>query len=183
MQGSIFTAFSEMIIEKMGMEVWNYLLTDTAPSSEGVYTNGMQYEDSEMMSLVTALSEKTKIDATTLVRDFGSYLFSYLYNSCPADITHIDNLKDFLLCIDSVIHKEVQRVYPNAYLPSFDYSETPEGDLVMYYQSKRKLCHLSEGLILSAAAHFQQKITIEQPECMHTGHEKCKLVVSFKETK
>lgn len=183
MQGSIFTAFSEMIIEKMGMETWNDLLNDAAPDSDGVYTSGMQYEDSEMMSLVVALSEKTKIDVATLVRDFGSYLFRSLYNSCPADITHIDNLKDFLLCIDSVIHKEVKRVYPKAYLPSFDYSETPEGNLVMLYHSKRKLCHLSEGLILSAAAHFQQKITIEQPECMHNGHEKCKLVISFEEVK
>lgn len=183
MQGSIYTIFSEMVIEKMGMETWNELLEMVNPSSEGIYTQGMQYEDSEMMSLVVALSEKTKADIPTLVRTFGDYLFIHLYNSCPADISHIDNLKDFLLSIDSVIHKEVQRVYPKAYLPSFEYSETPEGDLIMYYQSKRKLCHLSEGLILRAASHFNQEITIEQPKCMHSGDEKCQLVISFKDLK
>jgi predicted hydrocarbon binding protein len=180
MQGSIFTVFSEMVIEKMGIETWNELLVTVSPSSEGVYTKGMQYEDAEMMSLVGALSEKTKIDVSSLVRTFGNYLFIHLYNSCPVNVSHIHNLKDFLLSIDSVIHKEVKRVSPNAYLPSFDYSETPEGDLVMYYHSTRKLCHLSEGLILSAAAHFKQEITIEQPECMHNGDDKCKLVISFK---
>jgi predicted hydrocarbon binding protein len=179
MQGSIYTSFSEMIIEKMGMSVWNDLLAKVSPASEGVYTNGMQYDDSEIMSLVSALSEMTKIDVATLVRTFGEYLFIHLYNNSPANLSHIDNLKDFLIYIDNVIHKEVLRVYPQAYLPKFDFKEIPNNDLVMYYQSKRKLCYLSEGLILSASKHFNQPITISHPECMHDGADKCKLIISF----
>ena len=183
MQGSIYTSFSEMVIEKMGMAVWNELLAKVNPTSEGIYTNGMQYEDSEIMALVAALSEITQIDTPTLVRTFGSYLFIHLYNSSPTNLSHIDNLKDFLRSIDSVIHKEVKRVYPQAYLPSFDYSEEENGNLIMYYQSKRKLCHLSEGLIISAASHFNEEIEITQPNCMHNGAEKCKLIISFKDKK
>ena len=96
MQGSIYTTFSEMIIEKMGMSVWNDLLEKVTLESGGVYTNGMQYNDAEIMSLVTALSEMTKVDIPTLVKSFGEYLFIHLYNSSPAKISHIDNLKDFL---------------------------------------------------------------------------------------
>ncbi|WP_220471645.1 V4R domain-containing protein [Colwellia sp. BRX10-4] len=51
----------------------------------------------------------------------------------------------------------------------------------MFYQSKRKLCHLCEGLISGAARHFKQAIVIEQSECMHDGANKCKLVISFKD--
>jgi len=179
MQGSIYTTFSEMVIEKMGMEVWNDLLVKVNPSSKGVYTKGMQYNDSEIMSYVTELSKITKVDIPTLVRTFGGYLFIHLFNNSPADLSHIDNLKDFLISIDSVIHKEVKRVYPQAYLPTFEYSDNPDGNLVIFYQSKRKLCHLSEGLILSAAEHFKERITIKHPECMHSGAEKCKLIISF----
>lgn len=181
MQGSIYTTFSDMVIEKMGMQVWNELLEKVAPPSDGVYTKGMQYEDSEIMGLVGGLSEITKLDIPTLVKTFGEYLFIHLYNSSPTDISHIDNLKDFLMSIDGVIHKEVKRVYPKAYLPAFEYEDTPGGDLIMYYQSKRKLCHLSEGLISSAADHFGQKIVILHPQCMHDGAEKCKLVISFED--
>jgi predicted hydrocarbon binding protein len=181
MQGSIFTSFSEMVIEKMGMSVWNELLEKVNPSSEGVYTNGMQYDDSEILAYVSELSTITKVDVPTLVRTFGEYLFIHLYNSSPAKVSHIDNLKDFLICIDGVIHKEVKRVYPEAYLPSFKYDETPDGDLIMFYHSKRKLCHLSEGLITGAAKHFKQSISIVHPECMHDGAEKCKLVISFED--
>ncbi|WP_440873960.1 heme NO-binding domain-containing protein [Thalassotalea sp. PLHSN55] len=181
MQGSIFTAFSEMIIEKMGMSAWNELLESVNPSSDGVYTSGMQYDDSELMALVAALSKKTNTEATELVKAFGGFLFIHLFKASPADVSHIDNLKDFLTCIDSVIHKEVQRVYPHAYLPTFNYEETPEGDLIMYYHSKRKLCHLSEGLIESAANHYHENIRIAHPECMHHGAEKCKLIISFED--
>ncbi|MFT5760341.1 MAG: putative hydrocarbon binding protein [Alteromonadaceae bacterium] len=181
MQGSIFTAFSEMVIEKMGMAAWNDLLAKVRPASEGIYTNGMQYDDSEIMALVAELSEITKIDPPNLVRTFGEYLFSHLYNNSSADLSHIDNLKDFLIYIDSVIHKEVKRVYPQAYLPTFDCSDSSDGDFVMLYHSKRKLCYLSEGLILSASKHFKQPITISHPECMHDGAEKCKLIISFKD--
>ncbi len=181
MQGSIFTSFSDMIIEKMGMSVWNELLEKVNPCSEGVYTNGMQYDDSEILAYVSELSTITQVDVPTLIRGFGEYLFIHLLNSSPAKILHVDNLKDFLTCIDGVIHKEIKRVYPDAYLPSFKYDETPEGDLIMFYKSKRKLCHLSEGLITGAAHHFEQSISIGHPECMHNGADKCKLVISFKE--
>ncbi|MFT6835716.1 MAG: putative hydrocarbon binding protein [Francisellaceae bacterium] len=181
MQGSIFTSFSEMVIEKMGMAVWNDLLAKVRPTSEGIYTNGMQYKDSEIMALVAALSEITKIDPPNVIRTFGQYLFSDLYNNSSSDLSHINNLRDFLIYIESVIHKEVKRVYPQAYLPTFECSDTSDGDFVMFYHSKRKLCYLSEGLILSASEHFNQPITINHPECMHDGANKCKLIISFKD--
>ncbi|OUR61553.1 guanylate cyclase [Colwellia sp. 39_35_sub15_T18] len=181
MQGSVFTSFSDMVIEKMGIVTWNELLIKVKPCSKGIYTNAMLYQDSELMDLVTELSKKMKIEVEDLLRIFGGYLFIRLYNASPANLTKVDNLKDFLLIIDSVIHKEVKRVYPTAYLPTFDYAENAQGDLVMHYQSKRKLCHLAEGLILGAAEHFNQIITIQQQECMHNGADKCKLTISFKE--
>jgi predicted hydrocarbon binding protein len=131
------------------------------------------------MAFVTELSEITKVEVPALVKTFGEYLFIHLYNSSPSNLSHINNLKDFLLSIDGVIHKEVKRVHPKAYLPTFKYNETPNGDLIMFYQSKRKLCHLSEGLIFGAAKHFQQSIKISHPECMHDGAERCKLIISF----
>ena len=93
MQGSIFTSFSDMIIEKMGMSVWNELLEKVNPSSEGIYTNGMQYDDSEILAYLSELSTMTQVEVPTLIRNFGEYLFIHLLNSSPAKILNIDNLK------------------------------------------------------------------------------------------
>jgi predicted hydrocarbon binding protein len=181
MQGSIYTAFSDMIIEKMGMEQWNELLDKTAPESKGFYTSGEQYADSELINMVVLLSQKTGVPVEALVETFGQYLFHVLYKRSPVDVSNIDNLRDFLLAIDGVIHVEVKRVHPQAYLPKFEYEDGEDNALIMYYSSKRKLCHASIGLIRGAAEHFSQEIEIDHPECMHTGAERCKLVVDFKE--
>lgn len=180
MQGSIYTSFSDMVIEKMGMEQWNELLEKTNPPSQGVYTSGQQYEDSELINMVVALSEKTGIAAEKLVEAFGQYLFDSLYRTSPANVSHIDNLREFLLAIDSVIHVEVKRVHPDSYLPKFEYEDGENGELIMYYTSKRKLCHASIGLIFGAAKQFDEAIEITHPECMHDGAERCKLIVNFK---
>jgi len=181
MQGSIFTAFSDMIIEKIGMEQWNELLEKTGPVSQGLYTSGDQYADSELVNMVVLLSEKTGVKPETLIQDFGQYLFSSLYENCPSDISNIKNLREFLLSIHSVVHVEVKRLHPNAYLPTFEYEDGEGTDLIMYYSSKRKLCHASVGLIHGAAKQFNEEITISHPECMHTGKERCKLIIKFKE--
>jgi len=179
MQGSIYTAFADMIIEQMGMEQWNELIVEAHLESQGIYTSGEQYKDSELINMVVLLSKKTGTETEKLVEAFGEYLFDKLYNSSPVDLSEIDNLKDFLLAIDDVIHAEVKRLHPNAYLPKFEYEEGVDGDLILYYSSKRKLCHASVGLIHGAAKVFNEVISLEHRECMHSGANRCKLVVNF----
>ncbi|WCP67823.1 heme NO-binding domain-containing protein [Vibrio tubiashii] len=179
MQGAVFTAFSDMIVEKMGMEMLDELIETTEPESGGIYTAGGSYADSELFNMVGVLSDKTNIPAEELVRSFGHYLFKKLYASCPTDISQITDLKAFLLAIDSVIHKEVKRLYPQAYLPRFSYEEQEDGRLVIYYNSGRELCELAEGLIVGASEHFKQPIHLAHPDCLHRGDKHCKIVVAF----
>jgi predicted hydrocarbon binding protein len=179
MQGSIYTAFSDMIIENIGMEQWNELIDETSPKSQGIYTSGEQYDDSEIIEMVKFLSNKTGIEINVLIEEFGRYLFKKLYETCPVDISNINNLKEFLLAIDQLIHVEVQRLHPKAYLPKFEYDTSNKDSLIMYYSSKRKLCGVSVGLIFGAAEHFKEKITIGHPQCMHNGAERCKLIIQF----
>ncbi|MDN3609944.1 heme NO-binding domain-containing protein [Vibrio ostreicida] len=182
MQGAVFTAFSDMIIEKMGMDTLDELIDKTEPESGGIYTAGGNYADSELLNMVVALSEKSNIPAEDLVRAFGQYLFKQLYDSCPTDVSQISDLKTFLLAIDGVIHKEVKRVYPQAYLPSFSYQELGDGSLEIFYNSDRELCELAEGLIVGASEYFSQPITLSHPDCLHRGDQHCKIVVEFKES-
>lgn len=179
MQGAVFTAFSDMIIEKMGMEMLDELIDATEPESGGIYTAGGNYADSELINMVGALSQKTNVPAGELVRAFGNYLFKKLYDSCPTDISEITDLKVFLLSIDSVIHKEVERLYPQAYLPTFSFEEQEDGHLVIYYNSDRELCELAEGLIVGASEHFNQPIRLLHPDCLHRGDKHCKIIVAF----
>jgi len=181
MQGTIYTAFSDMIIDKMGMAQWNELLDESDVPSRGVYTSGQLYDDNELITMVVVLSEKTGIAIEKLVEAFGQFLFDRLYSRSPVDVSKFEDLKTFLLAVDQNIHVEVKRGHPDAYLPKFDYEETAQGELIMYYSSKRKLCHLSIGLIQGAAKKFNENIEITHPQCMHDGAQCCKLIVNFKD--
>jgi len=74
MQGSIHTAFSEMVNEKKGLAVWNELLEKAPSCSQGIYTNGMQYDDSEIMA---SLGQITAGIAHKINNPFG-YSYSNL---------------------------------------------------------------------------------------------------------
>jgi len=161
------------------MECWNDLIDKTKPSSKGVYTAGAQYSDAELISMVGLISEQSGIAINELLNDFGEYMFEDLYQNSPADLSSLTNLKDFLLAIDSVIHSEVKRVHPTAYLPSFEYHENQNGDLRLNYFSKRKLCFVATGLIRGAAKKFSEKINISHPVCMHEGDVHCELIIHF----
>lgn len=179
MQGIIFTALSDMVIERLGIEVWDQLLEEAQLPSQGIYTSGGRYDDTELLRLVGLLTERTGIPAPDLVRSFGEFLFAKLYASLPANLQQCTDLRQFLLAIDGTIHKEVKRVYPDSYLPSFQCDDSNPQQLTMQYRSMRKLCHAAEGLIAGAAAQFGCNISIEHPVCMHQGAEHCTLIVKF----
>lgn len=180
MQGAIFNAFADMITEQMGMQQWNALLDATRPPSQGIYTRGEQYDDSELSNMLLVLCDKTGLPIEQLLENFGLYLFDKLYVNSPADLSSVSNLSDFLLAIDSVIHVEVKRLHPDAYLPKFEYEKSADNTLIMYYSSKRKLCYVSIGLIQGAAKQFKQQVEIAHLECMHHGAERCKFKITFK---
>ena len=49
----------------------------------------------------------------------------------------------------------------------------------MGYRSPRKMCSFAEGLLLGAADHFAERLTIEQPFCMKRGDPQCVLECTF----
>ena len=183
MQGVVYTALADMVIEQLGLPVWEQILDAAALPSQGAYTAGARYDDAELLQLVTLLSQHTGIAPPDLVRSFGTYLFSQLYATLPPQLQSCQNLREFLLKIDSTIHKEVKRVYPDSYLPSFTYDDSKPSELTMYYQSRRKMCFAAEGLIQGAARQFNTDIQLSHPVCMHQGADCCTLIVHFPEQK
>lgn len=179
MQGVIFTALADIVIEHHGMVVWQQTLDEVKLGSNGAYTRAQQYHDSEIVMLVASLSRRLALEPKVLLKWFGEHLFVKLHGGVPPEMVAQPDLHQFLLAVDQVIHKEVMRLYPNAYLPTFEY-EQQQSALVMHYRSKRQLCHVAEGLIQGAANLYQQPIVVSQRRCMHQGHDHCEIVVEYR---
>lgn len=179
MKGIVFNVLNEMVDEKFGLEMWDKLLDKVQPDSEGIYTGVGSYEDSELVALVVGLSELTGIEVPVLIKEFGKYTL-YKFKEFYPKFFEQDDLRSFLQVLDGVIHVEVRKLYQEAYTPQIEYSEPDENTVKLVYKSKRKMCHLAEGLIESSGDVFNEKIEVEQTQCMHDGAENCHIMIHFK---
>lgn len=171
MKGIVFTEFLDMVEQKFGYEIVDQIITESKLKSNGIYTAVGTYPHSEVVTLLMNLSNKVAIEPTTLLKEFGKYLFDTFLSSYPQFFSAVDNAFAFLHSIDKHIHVEVLKLYPDATLPKFLSKETEDGTLVMTYKSERKMAALAEGLIEKAILHYHEQCQITTENIKEDGSE------------
>ena len=76
---------------------------------------------------------------------------------------------DLLSSIESHIHVEVRKIYPDAELPTFTVVSKSDKELVMDYQSSRALYSLGHGLMQQTFNHFDQSSDISYQKLKDDG--------------
>lgn len=178
MKGVVFNEFNELVEEKFGLEMWQKLLDKVKPESGGLYTSANTYKDEELFGLVAALSEETKVAVPDLVKTFGEHLAGKLTGLYP-NFVEGKSIKEFLLSIHDVVHVEVKKIHPDAGLPSFEYEDPGDNQLVMIYKSPRKLEKLAEGLILGTGKVYNTPIDLKITKSYEKGDDHCRFEMTF----
>ncbi len=177
MKGIVFTTFNDMVEQEIGIDVWEQILDAVNPDSGGVYTSVEDFPDEELIAMVGELSEKTGTPVLDLVKAFGQYLFHALAMRHPMFIDDKPDFIEFLKSIEDVIHKEVEKLYPNPNLPSLKWEQSSPNSLTLFYKSPRKLCHLADGLIKGAAKQYGVDYSFKHDQCMHDGYDQCRFEI------
>jgi hypothetical protein len=177
MKGIVFNLLEEVISRHHGEETWEQLLQ--AAGDDGVYTSLGSYSDERIAALVREASKALGIAPGDVLRWFGRQSMPLLAARYPAFFTGPANTRSFLLTLNDIIHPEVRKLYPGAYVPVFDFDSSSPDVLFMGYQSDRKLCALAHGFIEGAADHYQEEASVEQPQCMHDGAPRCLFELRF----
>lgn len=174
MQGLIFNALEEFVLENADLATWNAILNETDLPSGGIYTAGVRYDDSEMMALAEAVCQKLGVDRATGLEVFGKFLFGFLQTRMASVLEGRKDLFETLEKLDDTVHVNVKRLHPNAYLPSFQFEYIDSNAGYLDYRSDRKLCELASGLIQGCAEYFHAPIHLQHVECMHDGAGRCR---------
>lgn len=153
MKGVVFTEFLDHVDAHYGLHVAEEIIEANELESCGHYTAVGTYKCSELMALVGALSEETGKQAQELVHRFGVDLADTFRRQHPGYFDVTDYF-DFIESIDSRIHVEVRKLYPDAELPRFDTVRRTDEALVVDYVSNRALEALACGLLVGSAKHF-----------------------------
>lgn len=156
MKGIVFTELLEMIEAKFGYTTVDELLNETDLPSKGIYTAIGSYDHSEIVILVTKLSEKSNIPVPDLVYVFGRHLFIIFTKSYAHFFNHATGAFDFLGSVENYIHVEVKKLYPDAQLPHFKITQLTDKKMEMIYSSDRKMAALAHGLIDECFAFYNE---------------------------
>jgi len=162
MKGIVFTEFLEMVESRFSMQTVEQLIEEADLPSRGIYTAVGTYGFQEMVVLVTHLSRLVEIPVPDLLKEFGRYLLKRFVVKFPHFFEGVSSTLVFLPQVESVVHLEVKKLYPDAELPSFSCVPVKPAQLEMVYRSTRNLPDLAEGLILGCADHFGESLDIQR---------------------
>lgn len=179
MKGIVFNLLQEVVSREYGEDTWDSLLD--AAGVEGAYTAVGSYPDEDLANLVGAASSALGLPEDEIVRWFGRSALPLLYDKYPELFDGYDSAIPFVLTLNEVIHPEVRKLFPGAYVPEFEYGtdKTSEGELALSYVSRRRLCSFAEGLLEGAAAHYGETVIVVHEKCMKRGDDNCVLLCSF----
>ena len=161
MKGIVFTNFFEMVEEKIGFELVDQLIEGTELATGGAYTTIGTYDHKELLALVGNLHKLTDIPVNDLLVSYGQYLFPKLILIDPEMIAPFGSSFDLVTAVDSIIHVEVKKLYPDAELPEFRVVKHNKDELQVTYTSCRPFAYLANGLILGCAEHYNEKIVVD----------------------
>lgn len=172
MKGIVFTEFIEMVEDKFGFEVSDKIITNANLPSGGAYTAVGTYDFDEMVQLVTNLSKETGLVLPDLLFTFGDHLFVRFHHIYPHFFEGKPDAFAFLSNIESYIHVEVLKLYPDARLPKISTRISDDGkSMIMIYKSSRKMGDLALGLINGCIHHFGEAIKVEKTNIENEGAE------------
>jgi len=149
-----------MVEERFGYELVDKLIVESKLPSKGVYTAVGTYDFAEMVVLITGLSEHTGLEISFLLKEYGFHFFDVLQKSYPQFLDRTKTAFQFLASIENHIHVEVQKLYPEAELPTFDTNLFTPGHLEMVYRSERSMADFAEGLIEKSLEYYEEEAEI-----------------------
>jgi len=160
MKGVIFVEFLEVVEELYSYEMVDQIILDCELSSGGSYTSVGTYPHDDMLKLVTALSARTQTETSDLVFAFGKFLFGRLIARHPEFLESVKDTFSLAKAVETHIHQEVLKLYPDAELPLINASSVSESQLVVIYKSARPFADLALGLLTASGNYFDEDIHI-----------------------
>ncbi len=160
MKGIVFTEFLDMIEEKFGLEMTDQVIASSQVKNGGAYTSVGTYDHKDILAMVKVLGSLANLPIAALVKVFGTHLAKVFAKKFPEFFRSQNTLFDFLVSVDSYIHVEVRKLYPEAELPKFSHKKIDEKSLELTYKSQRPFADLAYGLILGCIEQYDEKVKV-----------------------
>ena len=175
MHGLIHLELQKFVEGRFGAAAWATLVRRARLDSE-IYTPLRSYPDEQMLALVGEAVTMTNLSATQLLEAFGEFLVP-TYLSLYGNLLKPEwRTLELLEHTEETIHRVVRLRHEGAAPPRLKTERTGPDEVVMTYDSPRKLCAVARGIARGSAKKFKELITIDDRKCMHRGDPACVIV-------
>ena len=181
MKGIIFDVFEKFVQANWGADFFEEVLEATELETQEPFVGPGTYPDADLFALVSTAIERLGVSLDDALQLFGHFAFAHLAQTLPGGVSAYEHPADLLAAVDSIIHVEVRKLYPDAQTPKVEVSDRDGDSLVLSYESRRQLCPLLLGLLEGAAEHFGFAVEHEPLHCMRDGASECAFQVRFDE--
>jgi len=176
MHGIIFAEMKRYCETRFGSGLWDNILKESGIGWK-IYLQKEEYPDEEATAIVSTVSKVTGKPVSGILEDFGEFIVPTLFSIFGALIRAEWKTLDLLEHTEKVIHTAVRVKDPIAKPPQLEcYRKSPE-EIVIFYNSPRKMCALAKGIIKGVASYYNEKVFVSEPKCMLIGSPKCEIEV------
>lgn len=181
MKGIIFNLLGGYLTDRFGEDKYEEILSSCKLQSDDPFTmvSPATYADADFGIIAAKAAEILKMSIPDLLREMGTHAMPKLAERYPGFFTDYDHPADFLKTASFIHEIEVKKLYKDADVPKFTIeSETPE-QMILSYNSKRRLCHLVEGLLTGLGNYYNIPLKVKQTECQISGGQQCVFLLKF----
>lgn len=182
MHGLIFATWEKYLTERFKGSV----LREYRDALEGKIPTPLLasrvYSDEILLAGVATASQITNISADTLLREYGRFFIinGLTRHLCAYILTQVHSARELLLTMHDA-HQQMGRLPDSLTPPLFQYkTQTQKPDeLILIYDSPRKLCSVLMGAIEGAAERYGEQVHIVEQTCMKQGASTCCFEIRF----
>jgi predicted hydrocarbon binding protein len=177
MQGIMFIELSRFIEERLGSGEWERALA-AADLSEQTYTPRSPGSDEEFVAIATSAARSADEPVQSTLEAFGEFIAPDLLGGLYGLLLDESwDLLDFLEHTEGSIHTVVRARDPEAAPPRLRAIRSSPDEVLIFYDSPRRLCSVAKGIVRGAARHFGEPIEIVESRCMLAGAARCEIAI------
>ena len=176
MHGIIHLELEKFVVQGFGRDAWDKLLDKTGLTAR-LYTPVQTYPDDDIVRVVGAAVEMTGKSATEILEAFGEFVVPTYLQVYGALLDSSWKTLDVIEHTEETIHRVVRMRQPGAAPPRLHVERKSDDEVLITYDSPRKLCAVARGISSGVAKHFGEHIAITDRACMSSGAPKCLISV------
>jgi len=154
-----------------------FSVRSSVATSAGRYLPSGVYPDAEAVDLLQSIAESTDRPLREVLERFGRFLAPHLVKVAGRHVNPAWRTLDLIEHTEAIIHEMVRSTNPGAQPPVLETIRPSLHEVHLVYSSQRQLCPLAVGLMHGLAEHYQERLDVEEPSCMHRGDPFCSFVI------